>query len=57
MCPGLRATVEDDSELEVELDGLTLGFMSRLAQRFDVDCGLETPFDWISEYFFMVILL
>ena len=52
MCPGLRATEEDDSE--VELDGLTLGFMLRLARRLDVDCGLETPFDLISEYLFMV---
>ena len=51
-CAGLRARVEDDAE--VELDGLTLGFMLRLARRFDVDCGLETPFDLISRYFFIV---
>ena len=52
VCPGLRANVEDDAE--VELDGLTLGFMLRLARRLDVDCGLEMPFDLISKYFFIV---
>ena len=51
MCPGLRATVEFDAEVEV--DGLTLGFISRLVRRFD-DCSLETPFDLISKYFFIV---
>jgi hypothetical protein len=40
-------------DAEVEVDGLTLGFMSRLARRLD-DCGLETPFDLISKYFFIV---
>ena len=52
MCPGLRATVEVDAE--VEEDGLILGFMLRLARRLDVVCGLETPFDLISKYFFIV---
>ena len=48
VCPRLRVTVG------VEFDGLTLGFMLRLARRFDVDCGLEMPFDLISRYFFIV---
>ena len=52
MCPRFRVTVEVDTE--VELDGLTLGFMMRLARRLDVDCWLETPFDLISRYFFIV---
>lgn len=50
MCPRLRATVE----VKVEVDGLTLGFMLRLARRLEVDCGLEMPFDLISRYFFIV---
>lgn len=50
MCPRLRATLA----AEVEFDGLTLGFMLRLARRLDVACGLETPFDLISRYFFIV---
>ena len=52
MCPGLRAIVEVDAE--VEANGLRLGFMLRLGRRLDVDCGLETPFDLISRYFFIV---
>ena len=48
MCPRLRTTVE------VEVDGLTLGFMLRLARRLDIDCCLEMPFDLISRYFFIV---
>jgi hypothetical protein len=50
--PRLRATVEVDAEFEV--DGLILGFMLRLARRFEVDCCLETPFVLISRYFFIV---
>jgi hypothetical protein len=52
VCPGLRARVEVDAEVEV--DGLKLGFMLRLARRLDVDCWLEKPFDLISRYFFIV---
>ena len=52
MCPRLRATAEVDAEAEVE--GLRLGFMLRLARRLDVDFCLETLFDLISRYFFIV---
>ena len=36
MCPGLHATVEVDTEAEV--DSLTLGFTLKLARTLDVDC-------------------
>ena len=52
VCSGLSATVEVDAEVEV--DGLTLGFMLRLARTFDIDCWLETLFDLISRYFLIV---
>lgn len=51
VCPGLRGTVEIDAEVEV--DSLTLDFM-RLTRRLGVDCELETMFDLISRYFFIV---
>ena len=53
MCPGLRATLEVDPEVE-EVEGFRLGFMLKSTRRLDVDCCLETPFDLISRYFFIV---